>query len=148
MVSLEQPGSMDDPSQFERVKQHKHILEHGLRLFAQKPAKGIKYFVEHGIVKEGKVIEFLLAENDRLDKGALGEYLGELENKELMYTYVDLLNFSGLGFVASLRQFLEGFRDQLYKIGLPGKSILRDYFQDNMTSQRPFLLQRIRGLTQ
>ena len=29
-------------------------------------------------------------------------------------------------------------RDQLYKIGLPGKSILGDYFQENMTSQRPF----------
>ena len=29
------------------------------------------------------------------------------------------------------------------KIGLPGKSILRDYFQENMTSQRPFLLLRI-----
>ena len=25
-------------------------------------------------------------------------------------------------------------RDQLYKIGLPGKSILEDYFQENMTS--------------
>ena len=25
-------------------------------------------------------------------------------------------------------------RDQLYKIGLPGKLILRDYFQENMTS--------------
>ena len=29
------------------------------------------------------------------------------------------------------------------KIGLPGKSILGDYFQENMTSQRPFLLLRI-----
>ena len=29
------------------------------------------------------------------------------------------------------------------KIGLPGKSILRDYFQENMTSRRPFLLLRI-----
>ena len=34
-------------------------------------------------------------------------------------------------------------RDQLYKIGLPGKSILGDYFQENMTSRRPFLLPRI-----
>ena len=25
-------------------------------------------------------------------------------------------------------------RDQLYKIGLPGKSILGDYFQENVTS--------------
>ena len=29
------------------------------------------------------------------------------------------------------------------KIGLSGKSILRDYFQENRTSQRPFLLLRI-----
>ena len=29
------------------------------------------------------------------------------------------------------------------KIGLPGKLILGDYFQDNRTSQRPFLLLRI-----
>ena len=31
----------------------------------------------------------------------------------------------------------------MYKIGLPGKLILRDYFQENRTSRRPFLLQRI-----
>ena len=37
-------------------------------------------------------------------------------------------------------------RDELYKIGLPGKSILRDYFQENRTSQRPFLVLRIRFL--
>ena len=30
-------------------------------------------------------------------------------------------------------------RDQLYKIGLPGKLILGDYFQENMTSRRTFL---------
>ena len=29
------------------------------------------------------------------------------------------------------------------KIGLPGKSILGDYFQENMTSRRPFLLLRV-----
>ena len=29
------------------------------------------------------------------------------------------------------------------KIGLQGKSILRDYFQENRTSRRPFLLLRI-----
>ena len=31
----------------------------------------------------------------------------------------------------------------MYKIGLPGKLILGDYFQENRTSQRPFLLLRI-----
>ena len=34
-------------------------------------------------------------------------------------------------------------RDELYKIGLPGKSILGEYFQEDRTSQRHFLLQRI-----
>ena len=34
-------------------------------------------------------------------------------------------------------------RDQLYKIGLPGKSILGDYFQENRTSRRPYLSLRI-----
>ena len=29
------------------------------------------------------------------------------------------------------------------KIGLAGKSILRDYFQENMTSRKPFLLLKI-----
>ena len=38
--------------------------------------------------------------------------------------------------------FVEDARDQLYKIGLPGKSILGDYLQEKMTSQRPFLLLR------
>ena len=35
------------------------------------------------------------------------------------------------------------FRDQLYKIGLPGKSILRDHFRENRTFRRLFLLLRI-----
>ena len=30
------------------------------------------------------------------------------------------------------------FRDQLYRIGLPGKLILGDYFQENMNSRRLF----------
>ena len=32
---------------------------------------------------------------------------------------------------------------QLYKIGLPGKAILGDYFQENRTSRRPFSLTEI-----
>ena len=51
----------------------------------------------------------------RLDKTALGEYLGELDNKELMHRYVDLMNFSNMEFLKALRYFLDGFR-------LPGMS--------------------------
>ena len=38
---------------------------------------------------------------------------------------------------------IASYRDQLYKIGLPGKLILGDYFQENRTSREPFLLLRI-----
>ena len=38
---------------------------------------------------------------------------------------------------------IASYRDQLYKIGLPGKYILGDYFQENRTSREPFLLLRI-----
>ena len=34
--------------------------------------------------------------------------------------------------------FEDVYRDQLYEIGLPGKLILGDYFQENRTFQRPF----------
>ena len=44
---------------------------------------------------------------------------------------------------AAVRELRETARDQLYKIGLPGKWILGDYFQENRTSRRPFLLLRI-----
>ena len=37
--------------------------------------------------------------------------------------------------------------DNCIKIGLPGKSILREYFPENRTSRSPFLLLRIRGVT-
>jgi len=40
----------------------------------------------------------------------LGEYLGELENKEIMHHYVDQMNFTGKEFVKALRHFLDGFR--------------------------------------
>ncbi len=112
------------------MKQHKHVIEHGLKLFVQKPAKGIKYFVDRGIIRNGNdgIAEFLVAENDRLDKGALGEYLGELENKEIMYQYVDLLNVKGLDFVAALRYLLEGFR-------LPGEAQKIDRLMEKFASR-------------
>jgi brefeldin A-inhibited guanine nucleotide-exchange protein len=126
--SLEPRTASDDPSQFEKVKQHKHILEHGLKLFSQKPRKGIKYFQEQGIIKNGGLAEFLTNENDRLDKGALGEYLGELENKEIMYHYIDQMNLVGLGFVSSLRFLLEGFR-------LPGEAQKIDRLMEKFASR-------------
>ena len=100
----------DDPTQFEKVKQIKHIFEHGFRLFSQKPKKGIKYLQDNQVIEENmdSIANFLLSESNRLDKNAIGEYLGELENKEIMYHYVDAMDYSEMNFVSALRYFLEG----------------------------------------
>lgn len=51
------------------------------------------------------------------DQTQVGEFLGENVkfNKEVMYCYVDRLDFCGKDFVSALRAFLEGFR-------LPGEA--------------------------
>ena len=43
--------------------------------------------------------------NRRLSKTQIGEYLGDGDKKivELMYIYVDSMNFKGLDFVSALR---------------------------------------------
>lgn len=47
----------------------------------------------------------------------VGEFLGDNDrfNKEVMYAYVDQMDFRGKDFVSALRMFLEGFR-------LPGEA--------------------------
>lgn len=47
----------------------------------------------------------------------VGEFLGDNDrfNKEVMYAYVDQMDFQGKDFVSALRLFLEGFR-------LPGEA--------------------------
>ena len=79
----------------------------------------MRYFMDRGLVQDNleSKAAFLHAENQRLDKTSLGEYLGDVDCKELMHTFVDLMNFSNMEFLKALRYFLEGFR-------LPGKSLL------------------------
>lgn len=47
-----------------------------MRLFTQKPSKGLKFFHEKGIVEDSaEAIAKFLLENDRLDKTAIGKNL-------------------------------------------------------------------------
>lgn len=52
-----------------------------------------------------------------LSQTQVGEFLGDNDrfNKEVMYAYVDQMDFQGKDFVSALRTFLEGFR-------LPGEA--------------------------
>ncbi|GFY62356.1 brefeldin A-inhibited guanine nucleotide-exchange protein 1 [Trichonephila inaurata madagascariensis] len=112
----ENPG--DNPQHFEIMKHLKEIREHGNDLFNRKPEKGIAYLIEHGIIgnSPSDIAEYLHSES-RLDKMKIGDFLGENHklNREVMYAYVDQMDYSGKDFVSALRYFLEGFR-------LPGEA--------------------------
>ena len=115
----------DNPEQFENLKQRKKAFLEGVRQFTQKPSKGMKFFIEHGFVKddEPKTIATFLLENDSLDKASLGEYLGEGHEKNIaiMHAFVDEMEFRNLPFVDAMRKFLQSFR-------LPGEAQKIDRF--------------------
>ncbi|XP_062316284.1 brefeldin A-inhibited guanine nucleotide-exchange protein 2 [Osmerus eperlanus] len=112
------PNPDPNPEQYEVIKQQKDIIQHGIQLFNKKPKRGVQYLQEQGMlgVSAEDIAQFLHQE-ERLDTTQVGEYLGEniRFNKEVMYRYVDQLDFCGRDFVCALRVFLEGFR-------LPGEA--------------------------
>lgn len=107
----------DDPEQIEVTKMHKGIIEQGFDLFNRKPKKGLDFLQRHGYLgtSDMDIARFLFANSDKLDKTTLGEYVGDLNNKEIMYMFVDQMSFAGKDFVAALRHFLDHFR-------LPGEA--------------------------
>ncbi|XP_058498223.1 brefeldin A-inhibited guanine nucleotide-exchange protein 2 [Solea solea] len=108
----------DHPEQYEVIKQQKDIIEHGIELFNKKPKRGVQYLQEQGMLgSTAEDIAQFLHQEDRLDTTQVGEFLGEniKFNIEVMYCYVDQLDFCGRDFVSALRVFLEGFR-------LPGEA--------------------------
>ncbi|EDV23139.1 uncharacterized protein TRIADDRAFT_36208 [Trichoplax adhaerens] len=108
----------DNPEEFESMKQRKEVMEHGIRLFNKSSKKGVAYLQEKNLLgSEPSDVASFFHKDDRLDKGQMGDFMGENEkyNKEVMYTYVDQMEFSGRDIVTALRLFLEGFR-------LPGEA--------------------------
>ncbi|XP_038665468.1 brefeldin A-inhibited guanine nucleotide-exchange protein 1 isoform X7 [Scyliorhinus canicula] len=113
-----QTSGADNPEQYEVLKQQKEIIEQGIELFNKKPKRGIQYLQEQGMLgTTSEDIAQFLHQEERLDTTQVGEYVGDNDkfNKEVMYAYVDQLDFSSKDFVSALRMFLEGFR-------LPGEA--------------------------
>uniref|UniRef100_A0A674NLI3 ARF guanine nucleotide exchange factor 1 n=1 Tax=Takifugu rubripes TaxID=31033 RepID=A0A674NLI3_TAKRU len=109
-----QMSGTDNPEQFEVLKQQKEIIEQGIDLFNKKPKRGIQYLQEQGML--GTTPEDLaqfLHQEERLDSPFY--FYNDRFNKEVMYAYVDQMDFQGKDFVSALRMFLEGFR-------LPGEA--------------------------
>ncbi|XP_072222725.1 brefeldin A-inhibited guanine nucleotide-exchange protein 2 isoform X1 [Leuresthes tenuis] len=117
-VSSVPTSQADHPEQYEVIKQQKDIIEHGIEFFNKKPKRGVQYLQDQGMLgSTAEDIAQFLHQEDRLDTTQVGEFLGENNkfNKEVMYCYVDQLDFCGRDFVSALRAFLEGFR-------LPGEA--------------------------
>ena len=87
-------------------------------MFNKKPKKGLQFLHYMELLgREANEIALFFLEDERLDKTAIGDFMGENEkfNKEVMYSYVDQHDFYGMEIVPALRVFLEGFR-------LPGEA--------------------------
>ena len=107
-----------NPTDFEMIKSKKELWEKGIDLFNKKPKKGLQFLQDNELLgRSTEDVAVFFLEDVRLDKTAIGDYLGENEkhNKEVMYAYVDQIDFYGMEIVSALRLFLEGFR-------LPGEA--------------------------
>lgn len=121
----EPPEGNDDPEQFQTLKQRKKAFLEGVKQFNQRPKKGIKHFVNNGFIKseDPEEIALFLLNSDNLNKAAIGEYLGDGDEKNvaIMHAFVDQMAFNNTGFVDAMRTFLQAFR-------LPGEAQKIDRF--------------------
>jgi brefeldin A-inhibited guanine nucleotide-exchange protein len=116
---------VDDPQEFENLKQRKTALQEGIKLFNFKSKKGIQYLLKQGFIENDKpenIAKFLF-EQPGLDKSVIGEYMGEGNeaNIAIMHAFVDMMDFTKLKFVEAMRRFLQSFR-------LPGEAQKIDRF--------------------
>ncbi|CAR24166.1 Arf family guanine nucleotide exchange factor SEC7 [Lachancea thermotolerans CBS 6340] len=115
----------DDPMQFENLKLRKNELQDCINIFNYKPKKGIKELVEKKFIPDdspASIAKWLL-ETDGLDLAAVGDFLGEGDDRNIaiMHAFVDEFNFSKMSLVEALRIFLQKFR-------LPGEGQKIDRF--------------------
>ncbi|XP_012271827.1 brefeldin A-inhibited guanine nucleotide-exchange protein 2 isoform X2 [Orussus abietinus] len=119
----------DSPEQYEVQKQQKEVWEAGIDIFNRKPSKGVQYLQEQGLL--GNLAEDVarwLHGDERLDKTAVGDFLGDHNHNQVMYNYIDQMDFAERDLVTALRYFLEGFR-------LPGEAQKIDRLMEKFASR-------------
>ena len=103
--------------EIEHLKQRKRMLWMASDQFNVKPAKGIQFLKENGLVSDEKEIASFLRDNSKLDKKMLGEYLSHKNNTVILTSFIDTFNLEGTRLDEALRLYLETFR-------LPGEAPL------------------------
>jgi brefeldin A-inhibited guanine nucleotide-exchange protein len=111
--------SIKNVNDFEIVRQRKELFEKGIDLFNQNPKKGLEYLSERNLIhnEPEEIAQFFHSYQDLLDKTLIGDCLGHEGNhyKQIMYAYIDQIDFTNMDFLTGLRKFLAGFR-------LPGEA--------------------------
>jgi brefeldin A-inhibited guanine nucleotide-exchange protein len=105
-------GSPLEAVDFEAMYHRKHEVQEGVIKFNMKPKRGIKYLMDVcGLEDTPAAVARFLRSTEGLDKRAVGEYLGEGEDfsKQVLYAYVDSIDFADSTFDAALRKFLSLF---------------------------------------
>lgn len=141
--SLTSGNNSYDPLDFDMLKSKKELWERGIELFNKKPKKGVVFLQENELLgRNSDEIASFLHQDSRLDKTAIGDFLGENEkfNKEVMYAYIDEMDFYGMEIVSALRLFLEGFR-------LPGEAQKIDRLMEKFAARYHELNKRFNGTT-
>lgn len=123
--------TLELPEEFEERKHRKEVMETGIEMFNRKPKKGIMFLQERGLIgntPEG--VAKWLHEDERLDKTAVGDFLGENDDYSIsiMCAYVDYKDYHDMDIVAALRFFLEGFR-------IPGEAQKIDRLMEKFASR-------------
>eukprot|EP00962_Isochrysis_galbana_P037861 scaffold13315_cov115-Isochrysis_galbana.AAC.6 len=97
---------------FEAMFHRKHEVQEGVIKFNMKPKRGIKYLMDVcGLENTPVAVARFLRSTEGLDKRSVGDYLGEGEDfsKQVLYAYVDSIDFADSTFDAALRKFLSLF---------------------------------------
>jgi brefeldin A-inhibited guanine nucleotide-exchange protein len=105
-------GAPRETVDFEAMYHRKHEVHEGVIKFNMKPKRGIKYLVDVcGLENTPAAVARFLRSTEGLDKRAVGDYLGEGEdfNKQVLYAYVDSIDFADSTFDSALRKFLSLF---------------------------------------
>ncbi|KAI1715915.1 sec7 domain-containing protein [Ditylenchus destructor] len=113
------------------AKHQKEIIENGIDLFARKPKQGLAFLQQKGFVGTAPAeIARFFYEEERIDKTVVGDFLGDGNdfNKEVMYAYVDMFDFTGTTIVQALRAILDKFR-------LPGEAQKIDRIMEKFASR-------------
>ena len=122
---------------FDKKQKTKKEIENGVERFNNNAKEGLVFLMECGHIERknsiknvakphemgnpSSVAKFLLkyceGAKNTLDKTAIGDYLGEGKEYNLLvlHSYVDLLEFTGMEIDEAIRKFLAGFR-------LPGEA--------------------------